>query len=84
VLTGRHPDVIMNVAALGFEEIRFPNPVRPGDRLSLASECIARRASRSRPDVGIVTMRSTLANQNGRPVMTMKTSFMVAKRPRVE
>jgi len=84
VLTSRHPDVIKNVAALGFEEMRFPNPVRPGDRLSFASECIDRRESHSRPDVGIVTMRSTLANQDGRPVLTMKTSFMVAKRPRVE
>ena len=84
VLTSRHPDVIKNVAALGFEELRFPNPVRPGDRLSFASECIDRRESRSRPDVGIVTMRSTLANQDGRPVMTMKASFMVQKRPAPE
>ncbi len=81
VLTSRHPDVIKTVAALGFEELRFPNPVRPGDRLSFASECIARRESRSRPHIGIVTMQSTLMNQAGLPVMTMKASFMVEKRP---
>ncbi len=81
VLTSRHPDVIKTVAALGFEEMRFPNPVRPGDRLSFVSECIARRESRSRPGIGIVTTQSTLMNQEGVPVMTMKASFMVEKRP---
>jgi acyl dehydratase len=81
VLTSRHPDVIKNVAALGFEEMRFPNPVRPGDRLLFVSECIARRESRSRPNVGIVTQRATLTNQDGLPVMTMRVSFMVEKRP---
>ncbi len=81
VLTSRHPDVIKTVAALGFEEMRFPNPVRPGDRLSFVSECVARRESRSRPGIGIVTTRSTLMNQEGLPVMTMKASFMVEKRP---
>ncbi len=81
VLTSRHPDVIKTVAALGFEEMRFPNPVRPGDRLSFVSECVARRESRSRPGIGIVTTQSTLMNQEGLPVMTMKASFMVEKRP---
>lgn len=81
VLTSRHPDVIRSVAALGFEELRFPNPVRPGDRLSFVSECLDRRESRSRPQIGIVTMQSTLVNQNGLPVMTMRAAFMVEKRP---
>ena len=81
VLTSRHPDVIKTVAALGFEEMRFPNPVRPGDRLSFVSECIARRESRSRPTIGIVTTRGMLKNQDGLPVLTMQTTFMVEKRP---
>ncbi len=84
VLTSQHPDVIKTVAALGFEELRFPNPVRPGDRLSFVSECIARRESRSRPTIGIVTMQSKLMNQAGVPVMSMTTSFMVEKRPQSE
>ncbi len=80
VLTSRHPDTIKTVAALGFEEMRFPNPVRPGDRLAFVSECIDRRESRSRPHLGIVTTRSTLMNQDNLPVLTMKTTFMVEKR----
>ena len=81
VLMSRHPDITKTVAALGFEDMRFPNPVRPGDRLSFVSECIARRESRSRPELGIVTQRSTMMNQDGLPVMTMTASFMVEKRP---
>lgn len=81
VLTARHPDKIATVAALGMEEMRFPNPVRPGDRLGFAAECVERRESRKHPELGIVTMRSTMSNQDGQPVMTMKTVFMVAKRP---
>lgn len=81
VLTSRHPDTIATVAALGIEELRLPNPVRPGDRLAFYAECIDRRESRSRPQLGIVTSRSSLVNQDGQPVMTMKTVFMVLKRP---
>lgn len=82
VLTSRHPDTIRNVAALGIEEMRFPNPVRPGDRLSFVAECIAARESRSRPHLGIVTSRSTVMNQDGLPVLVMRTTFMVEKRQR--
>lgn len=81
VLTSRHPDPIKTVAALGMDEMRFPNPVRAGDRLSFVSECIDRRESRSRPNLGIVTTRSRLVTQNGTVVMEMKTTFLVEKRP---
>jgi acyl dehydratase len=84
LLSISHPVPIQMVAALGMEEMRFPNPVRPGDRLSIESEWVALRESRSRPDVGIVTSRGTLSNQDGVPVMTMKSSFMVQKRQRAE
>jgi len=66
----------------GVNEVRWTKPVRPGDRLSFVSECVERRESRSRPTIGIVTTRSALMNQDGLPVLTMKTVFMVEKRPR--
>lgn len=82
ILTSRLPDQLKTMAGLSMDEVRFPNPVRPGDRLCFLSECIGRRESRSRPDVGIVTTLSTMMNQRGIPVMTMKATFMVQKRPR--
>lgn len=82
VLAKRLPERIKSVAVLGTDELRFPNPVRPGDQLWYSCECIDGRASRSRPTIGIVTMRATLCNQNDLPVMTMKTTIMVEKRPK--
>lgn len=81
VLAKRLPERIKSVAVLGTDELRFPNPVRPGDRLWYSCECIDGRASRSRQTIGIVTLRAVLRNQNDLPVLTMKTTIMVEKRP---
>jgi acyl dehydratase len=68
------------LAALGIEKMRFPNPARPGDRLRLESRCLKKRASRSKPDRGIVTTLATLLNHRDEPVLTMKVVCMVARR----
>lgn len=81
VLAKRLPARIKSVAVLGTDELRFPNPVRPGDHLWYSCECIDGRVSRSRPTIGILSMRAALHNQNGLPVLTMKTTIMVEKRP---
>jgi acyl dehydratase len=81
LLAKRLPERIKSVAVLATDELRFPRPVRPADQLWFVSECIARRASRSRPTIGIVSMRVTLRNQNDLPVVTMKTTYMVEMRP---
>jgi acyl dehydratase len=69
------------MGTLGWDELRFPNPVRPGDRLSLTRECIEKRESRSRPDRGIVLQLIVVANQTGDPVLVHKDTILVAKRP---
>ena len=69
------------LAGLGYDELRFPNPVRPGDRLSFRSECLEKRESRSMPDRGVIVFRARVVNQDGHPVLTMKSTVMVAKRP---
>lgn len=68
------------IAGLGVEEMDLPNPVRPGDELTLSQVCLDARPSRSRPDRGIVRLRSTLSNQRGEPVLTMVAKFLVARR----
>jgi acyl dehydratase len=65
------------VANLGAEKLRFPAPLRPGDTLTLTSECMAKRVSASRPGIGIVTTRSRLVNQRDEIVMEMLTTYMV-------
>jgi acyl dehydratase len=68
------------VANLGAESLRFPAPLRPGDEITLSSNCVKKRVSGSRPGIGIVTTRSQLISQRGETVMDMTTSFMVRLR----
>ena len=76
----RGPVKMALVANLGSEELLFPAPLRPDDEITLNTECIAKRTSRSRPGIGIVTTRSMLTNQRDETVMDMKTTFMVERR----
>jgi acyl dehydratase len=68
------------LAVLGWDEVRFPKPVRPGDTLSLRNECIETRASESKPDRGIARMRVELLNQHGETVLTSIHTILVARR----
>jgi itaconyl-CoA hydratase len=74
-------DVSQNVFAnLGWDEVRLPNPVFEGDTIYSQSEVLEKRESRSRPTLGIVTVKTTGYNQDGVPVVTFKRSLMVYKR----
>jgi len=69
------------MAMLGYDHMRFPNPVRHGDRLTLTSELIGKRESRTRADRGIAVFRGVMTNQNGEPVLTMDATIMMMRRP---
>jgi acyl dehydratase len=69
------------VLGLGVDELRWPKPVRPGDTLSGEVEIEAITPSRSKPQFGIVKLRTTLRNQNGEVVMTFSPSCWVPRRP---
>jgi itaconyl-CoA hydratase len=74
-------DVSQNVFAnLGWDEVRLPNPVFEGDTIYSRSEVLEARESKSRPDVGIVTVKTTGYNQDGKAVITFKRTIMVYKR----
>jgi len=68
------------LANLGWEDVRLPHPVFEGDTLYARSEVLEARASRSRPNVGIVRVRTTGVNQDGTPVIEFARTFMVYKR----
>jgi acyl dehydratase len=65
----------------GVEDIRWPRAVRPGDVLHVEGEVLEVRASRSRPDLGIVKIRATTLNQSGQPVQISTPVLMVRRRP---
>ena len=74
-------DISQNVFAnLGWDEVRLPNPVFEGDTLYSQSEVLDKRESKSRPNVGIVTVKTAGFNQDGIIVITFRRSVMVYKR----
>ena len=68
------------IANLGWDEIRLGRPVFAGDTLWAESEVLVVRESRSRPNCGIVEVRTRGVNQRSETVLEFRRSFMVLKR----
>lgn len=69
---------------LGVDELRWPNAVRPGDVLSVKTEILDLRPSRSKPGYGIIRLRNVTTNQSGDIVQTMLASAMLPRRFKLE
>jgi acyl dehydratase len=65
------------VVGLGFDELRWPKPVRPGDELHLLSEILEVRPSKSRPGQGMIKVRTTTLNQAGEAVQITVGNLLV-------
>lgn len=81
LITGRGYRPAPGTLGLGFENLRWHQPVRPGDTLRLQIELLSTRASESRPDRGIITSRFTTFNQHDELVQSMTSSAIVPRRP---
>lgn len=74
-------DVSQRVMAnLGWDEVRLPNPVFEGDTIYAQSEVLEKRESRSRPNVGVVTVKTIGFNQNGVVVINFRRTLLVYRR----
>lgn len=74
-------DISQNVMAnLGWDEVRLPSPVFEGDTIYSRSEVLEKRESKSRPNVGVVTVRSTGFNQQGEEVISFRRTLLVYRR----
>src|SRR5450631_4478027 len=74
-------DVSQNVMAnLGWDHVRLPHPLFEGDTVYSRSEVLEARASGSRKNVGIVTVRTTGVKQDGTEVITFRRTAMVYRR----
>jgi acyl dehydratase len=62
-------------------EIAWPKPTRPGDTLRVDSEIVDIVQSRSKPNQGVVVVRSTTLNQNGDHVQAFTAKILVFRRP---
>lgn len=72
-----------SIAMVGGVEwkLRFPAPVRPGDRLVLTTECVEKRPSRTKPDRGVARFLNTVNNQKGERVLEFEGTALVSRRP---
>jgi acyl dehydratase len=62
-------------------ELTWLKPVRPGDTLTVKSDVISTRPSRSRPDRGVVVLTSETLNQLDEVVQRLTSTMMVPRRP---
>jgi acyl dehydratase len=69
------------IANLGMNDVRFPAPVFAGDTLRVLTTVKEARASRSRADAGIVTLRHEAFNQTDALVATCERAALVSRRP---
>ena len=69
------------VGNLGWEEVRFPKPVFPGDTLRAQSVVVGARESRSRPTQGIVTFEHRGFNQRDEEVVYCRRVALMMRRP---
>lgn len=66
--------------AMGFDDLKWLKPVRPGDVLSVESEIREKIESRSRPDRGTVKIESRIENQRGEVVMSLVSLVIYLRR----
>jgi len=69
------------IVGAGFEELRWPLPVRPGDVLRVESEVLDVRTSASRPQQGMVKLRTSTYNQDDQLVQLSVGNLVVQRRP---
>ena len=68
------------IANLGWGDIKLTFPLFAGDTLYAASEVLEKRESKSRPGAGIVKVRTTGTNQDGKVVCTFDRNMLISKR----
>ena len=80
-LTNKLEPPVHVLAGMGYDELKLPNPVRPGDDLDLEITNLERRESKSKPDMGILRNQVHLRNQRRETVLQCISSILVARRP---
>jgi acyl dehydratase len=77
-------DLTVNaVANLGWDGVKLPHPLFEGDTVRSKSEVLETRESKSRPNAGIVRVKTTGMNQDGKAVIEFSRTFMIWKRGHV-
>lgn len=81
LLVGSGLNVVGGLIGAGVEELKWPRPVRPGDTLRLHITVEEVRPSQSRPDRGVILLRTTTLNQDDQPVLSALIRVIAPRRP---
>jgi acyl dehydratase len=81
LLTNRLRPKHITLAGLGWDELRLPNAVRPGDELDLEVKVLEKRESKSKSDRGIVRRQALLRNQKRETVLECFATVLIARKP---
>jgi acyl dehydratase len=73
-------DVSQNAVNLGWDEVRMPAPVFEGDTIYAQTEVLNKRESKSRPNMGLVEIKTIGFKQDGTVVMEFRRTILVYKR----
>jgi acyl dehydratase len=73
-------DVSQYAVNLGWDEVRMPAPVFEGDTIYAQTEVLSRRESKSRPNMGIVEIKTSGFKQDGTIVIEYRRTILVYKR----
>ena len=68
------------IIGVGVDELRWPRPVYPGDELHVEGEVLEVRPSKSRPNQGLIKVRTTTKNQDGEAVQVTVVNLIVPRR----
>jgi len=74
---------LLNSASMGanaIDEVKWLSPLRPGDSVTLRATVRETRASKSRPDMGLIHFHYEMMSQNGECIMTLDTPMMMGRR----
>lgn len=69
------------LCSFGFDEVRYQDAARPGDRLQVKLEWTARRLSSSRRDVGVASHMVTLRTEKGVEILSVRENILIKIRP---
>ena len=69
--------VLVSGPSPGFDDLRWPNPVYPGDTVTFTARIVGKRISKSRPGWGLLSMTTTGVKQTGKVVFTVTTHAFV-------
>jgi acyl dehydratase len=81
LLVGAFPSDAVTFGSPGVDELRFLRPVRPEDTLSLRVTVLETRPSASKPDRGVLRIRTEMLNQRGEVVLSMIGLSIFGRRP---